>query len=114
MKSEKRLVPTQPENFTLEIKDFRDERRYWAKIQRTVTGVTHKVMRKVWNGHQHENWGILDRDVRVHIRKVDEKIFDHKRRADKRREQFLGDQAEVKEIEGGKNAANAVRGIKKK
>ena len=51
MKSKNRLVPTQPDKFTLEITYLRAERRYWAKVQRTVTGVTHKATRKVWDGH---------------------------------------------------------------
>ena len=102
MKSETRLVPTQPDKFTLQLKDLRAERRYWKKIQRTVTGVTHKALKKVWDGHKRENWEISDRDVRVHIRRVDDMISDHKKEAKRRREQFLEDQAKAREIEGEK------------
>ena len=64
---------------------FKSRTKLFGKYPKMITGVTQKAMSKMWNDDQYENWGMLDRDLRVHIMQVDENINDHKRRSDKRR-----------------------------
>ena len=50
----------------------------------------------------------------VHLREVDVKIMEYKRKENERRVKFLGDQAEEKRMEGAENTARVVKEIKKK
>ena len=41
--------------FTEELKNLRAERQYWKKLRKAILGVTHKELRKSWEGHKNKN-----------------------------------------------------------
>ena len=55
MRSEEMLKNKNKPLFSAELKKLKAERRYWAQLRKTVSGVTHKEIWRLWEGHMASN-----------------------------------------------------------
>lgn len=113
MMGEKMLAPSRVDTFSIELKMYKKERKYWRKI-RKGKNLTHSVLKKLWEGHREGNWNMSDRDMRVRLRGVDMKIKEYYGRREERREKYLEDLAEEYKGKGQKATGAIIEEINKK
>ena len=60
IKGEKMLHQKQDELLSAELQELKAKQRYWAKLWKAISGVTHKEMRRVWKHQENINWNLSE------------------------------------------------------